>query len=64
MNAQVDRIEIAEVQRWNNRIVFVDARSLTSVRKNPTRVPGAIQTPINQFEPRLKLLPRGRMLVT
>lgn len=61
---QISRIDIDDVRRRVNELVFVDARSATSRGRDPTQVPGAIHVPIKELERRLKLLPHNRMLVT
>ncbi|HLI63309.1 MAG TPA: hypothetical protein VKV05_07900 [Terriglobales bacterium] len=62
--AHITRLEIDEVKGRRHEIVFVDARSLTSLKRNPLQVPGALHMPVKQLEKRAKLLPRNRTLVT
>lgn len=61
---QINRIGIDEVKRRKKELLFVDARSETSIKRNPTQVPGAIHVPVKELERRVKLLPRNRPLVT
>lgn len=61
---QISRIGIDEVRQKRKELVFVDARSETAIKHNPTQVPGAIHAPIKQLARQIKLLPRDRPLVT
>lgn len=61
---QISRIGIDEVKRRKAELVFVDARSETSLKRNPTQVPGAIHVPVKELERRAKQLPHNRSLVT
>jgi rhodanese-related sulfurtransferase len=60
----INRISIDDVKRRSEELVFVDARSATSLRRDPTQVPGAIHVPVKELDQRIKLLPRDRTLVT
>ena len=61
---EITRIGIDEVRRRKAELVFVDARSASSLKRNPVQVPGTIHVPIKELEHRAKLLPRNRPLVT
>ncbi len=64
MNA-VTRIGIDEVKQHRSNMVFVDARSATSISRNPVQVPGAIHVPVKELDERVKKLPRkGHTVVT
>lgn len=63
-NTRINRIDIDEVKRRSKELVFVDARSATALKRNPMQVPGAIHLPLKELDQRIKLLPRGRSLVT
>jgi rhodanese-related sulfurtransferase len=62
--AQISRIDISDLKQRRQDITFVDARSATSLKRNPTQVPGAIHVPVRELDRRVKLLPRDRTLVT
>ncbi len=62
--SQVTRITIEEVKRRRKELVFVDARSATSLARDPSQIEGAIHVPAKEVEHRIKLLPRDRTLVT
>ncbi len=62
--AQISRIDLSDLRQRPKDVTFVDARSATSLKKNPVQVPGAIHVPVKQLEQRVKLLPRNRTLVT
>ena len=62
--AQVTRMSIEEVRRRMNELVFVDARSVTALKRNPLQIPGAVHVPVKQFETAINPLPRKRTLVT
>ena len=61
---QISRIDIDEVKRRAGKIVFIDARSATSLGRDPTQVPGAIHVPVKELDRCVKLLPRDRTMVT
>ena len=61
---QISRISIEDAKRRRKELVFVDARSATSLARDPSQVPGAIHVPAKQLDERIKLLPRNRTLVT
>jgi rhodanese-related sulfurtransferase len=61
---QISRIGIEEVKRRRDDLVFVDARSATSLAKDPSEVPGAIHAPLKELDNRIRLLPHDRTLVT
>lgn len=61
---KIGRIDIDEVKQRGREIVFVDARSATSLGRDPTQVPGAIHVPVKELDRRVKLLPHNRTLVT
>jgi len=61
---QIHRISIDEVRRRIKQLVFVDARSATSLNRNRLQVSGAIHVPVKTLEEELKQLPRNRTLVT
>jgi rhodanese-related sulfurtransferase len=63
-NSRIDRIDIPRGKEQAKEVIFVDARSATSLKRNPTQVPGAIHVPVKKLDRRLKLLPRDRTLVT
>ncbi len=60
---QVHRISIEEAREPSRKAVFVDARSATALRRNPTQIPGAIHVPIKEFKEQAKRLPRHRTLI-
>ncbi len=61
---RIDRIDLGQAKEHGKELVFVDARSATSLKRDPTQVPGAIHVPVKELDQRLKLLPRNRTLVT
>ncbi len=61
---QVTRIDLNEIMRRTRDMVFVDARSATSLKRNPTQIPGAIHVPIKELDRAVEELPRNRELVT
>jgi rhodanese-related sulfurtransferase len=61
---QITRIGIEDVKRRRGELAFVDARSATSLAKDPNQVPGAIHVPLKEFDQRVKLLPHDRAVVT
>jgi len=61
---QIHRISIAQVRRRIKHLVFVDARSATSLNRNRLQVSGASHVPVKTLEEELKQLPRNRTLVT
>ncbi len=60
----VARISIDDVKKRMDEVVFVDARSVTALSRNPLQVPGAIHVPAKEVANALKHLPRNRTLVT
>lgn len=62
--SQISRIGIDDVKRRIKELVFVDARSATSLARDPSEAPGAIHVPIKELDKRLKALPRNRPIVT
>ena len=62
--SQIRRISLEDVQKRKKDLVFVDARSVTAMSRNPVQVPGAIHVPVKELEKRVKQLPRNRTLVT
>ena len=64
VKSPVRRISIDEVKQRMNELTFVDARSATSLHRDPTQVPHAIHVPIKELEQRMTRLPRNRTLVT
>ncbi len=62
--AQVRRISIDDAKQQMKDVVFVDARSVTALKRNPQQVPGAIHVPLKELDQRAKQLPRDRTLVT
>ncbi len=61
---QVHRVSIEEAQEPGRKVVFVDARSATALRRDPTQIPGAIHVPIKEFDDRARRLPHDRTLIT
>ncbi len=61
---KISRIGIDDVKRRLKELVIVDARSATSLARDPSEAPGAIHVPIKELDKRVKLLPRGRPVVT
>ncbi len=61
---QVHRISIEEARESGREAVFVDARSATALRRDPTQIPGAIHVPIKEFNERTPRLLRHGTLIT
>ncbi len=61
---QVHRISIEEAREPGRKAVFVDARSATALRRDPTQIPAAVHVPIKEFNERAPRLPRHRTLIT
>lgn len=60
----IHRISIDDVKQRMDELVFVDARSATSLRRDPTQVPNAIHVPVKDLEQAIQRLPSDRTLVT
>jgi len=62
--SQISRIGIEDAKRRRKELVFVDARSATSLARDPSQVSGAIHVPLKELDKQIKLLPHDRALVT
>lgn len=60
----VRRIGLEKAQRRRKQLLSVDARSATSLARNPQQVPEAIHVPAKQLSEGVERLPKDRAVVT
>ena len=55
----IKRISIEDAKKQFNELVFVDARSATSLARNRMQIPGVIPLPLKAIDQNLKRLPHA-----
>lgn len=62
-DSRIRRMELKEAHKRRKELIFVDARSATSLARNPNQIPGAVHVPVKQAD-RGVGLPQNRTVVT
>jgi rhodanese-related sulfurtransferase len=61
---KIRRIGLDEARTRMRELIFVDARSVTALSRNPLQVRGAIHIPVKDVSAGINRLPHDRAIVT